>query len=41
MAEQMSYVERGMKAVKMKVAKDFGQSEGEDVAPGRRARSGG
>ncbi|MEZ4713549.1 MAG: mandelate racemase/muconate lactonizing enzyme family protein [Caldilineaceae bacterium] len=30
-AEQMSYVERGMKAVKMKVAKDFGQSEREDV----------
>ena len=31
-AEQASYVERGMKSVKMKVGKDFGQSEGEDVA---------
>jgi L-alanine-DL-glutamate epimerase-like enolase superfamily enzyme len=31
LAEQMSYVERGMKAVKMKVGKDFGQSEKEDV----------
>jgi len=30
-AEQMSYVERGMKAVKMKVGKDFGRSEREDV----------
>lgn len=31
-AEQCGYVERGMKAVKMKVGKDFGQSEQEDVA---------
>ena len=31
-AEQCGYVERGMKAVKMKVGKDFGQSEREDVA---------
>lgn len=31
-AEQMSYVQRGMKAVKMKVGKDFGKSEREDVA---------
>ena len=31
-AEQMSYVERGMKAVKMKVGKDFGRSEQEDIA---------
>lgn len=30
-AEQMSYVERGMKAVKMKVGKDFGHSEREDL----------
>jgi len=29
--EQMAYVERGFRAVKMKVAKDFGQSEGEDI----------
>ncbi|MEM7125329.1 MAG: mandelate racemase/muconate lactonizing enzyme family protein [Chloroflexota bacterium] len=31
-AEQMSYVVRGMKAVKMKVGKDFGKSEREDIA---------
>ncbi len=31
-AEQCGYVERGMKAVKMKVGKDFGQSEREDEA---------
>ena len=31
-AEQCGYVERGMKAVKMKVGKDFGQSEREDAA---------
>jgi L-alanine-DL-glutamate epimerase-like enolase superfamily enzyme len=30
-AEQTGYVERGMKSVKMKVGKDFGRSEGEDV----------
>ena len=30
-AEQVGYVERGMKAVKMKVGKDFGHSEREDV----------
>jgi L-alanine-DL-glutamate epimerase-like enolase superfamily enzyme len=30
-AEQTGYVERGMKAVKMKVGKDFGRSEREDV----------
>jgi len=31
-AEQRGYVERGMKAVKMKVGKEFGQSEREDEA---------
>jgi L-alanine-DL-glutamate epimerase-like enolase superfamily enzyme len=31
-AEQMSYVERGFQSVKMKVGKDFGQSEQEDIA---------
>ena len=31
-AEQASYVERGMKSVKMKVGKNFGQSESEDIA---------
>ena len=31
-AEQLGYVERGMKSVKMKVGKDFGQSEKEDIA---------
>lgn len=31
-AEQCGYVERGMNAIKMKVGKDFGQSEREDVA---------
>ncbi len=31
-AEQCGYVERGMRAVKMKVGKDFGHSEREDVA---------
>ena len=31
-AEQVSYVERGMKSVKMKVGKDFGKSEKEDIA---------
>lgn len=30
-AEQVGYVERGMKAVKMKVGKDFGHSEREDI----------
>ncbi|HRW10517.1 MAG TPA: mandelate racemase/muconate lactonizing enzyme family protein [Caldilineaceae bacterium] len=30
-AEQMGYVARGMKAVKMKVGKDFGRSEREDI----------
>ncbi len=30
-AEQMSYVERGMKSVKMKVGVDFGKSEREDI----------
>ena len=30
-AEQMGYVERGFKSVKMKVGKDFGHSEGEDI----------
>jgi len=30
-AEQTGYVERGMKSVKMKVGKDFGRSEQEDV----------
>lgn len=30
--EQTGYVERGMRAVKMKVGKDFGQREREDVA---------
>jgi D-arabinonate dehydratase len=29
--EQVSYVERGMPRIKLKVAKDFGQSEAEDV----------
>jgi L-alanine-DL-glutamate epimerase-like enolase superfamily enzyme len=29
--EQMSYVERGIPRVKMKVAKDFGRSEAEDI----------
>ena len=31
LAEQSGYVERGMKSVKMKVGKDFGQSEQEDI----------
>jgi len=31
-AEQVGYVERGMKSVKMKVGKDFGKSEKEDIA---------
>jgi len=30
-AEQMGYVERGIPRVKMKVGKDFGQSEAEDI----------
>ena len=30
-AEQVGYVERGMKSVKMKVGKDFGNSEKEDI----------
>ena len=30
-AEQVGYVERGMRSVKMKVGKDFGQSEREDI----------
>ena len=30
-AEQVGYVERGMKSVKLKVGKDFGQSEQEDI----------
>ena len=30
-AEQVGYVERGMKSVKMKVGKDFGTSEKEDI----------
>lgn len=30
-AEQVGYVERGMKSVKMKVGKDFGKSEKEDI----------
>ena len=30
-AEQVAYVERGMKSVKMKVGKDFGKSEKEDI----------
>ena len=30
-AEQTGYVERGMKSVKMKVGKDFGKSEKEDI----------
>ena len=30
-AEQIGYVERGMKSVKMKVGKDFGKSEKEDI----------
>lgn len=30
-AEQAGYVERGMKSVKMKVGKDFGKSEKEDI----------
>lgn len=30
-AEQVGYVERGMKSVKMKVGKDFGKSEREDI----------
>ena len=30
-AEQTSYVERGFKAIKMKVGKDFGKSEREDI----------
>ena len=30
-AEQSGYVERGMKSVKMKVGKDFGKSEKEDI----------
>ena len=30
-AEQTGYVERGMKSVKMKVGKDFGKSEREDI----------
>ena len=31
LAEQTGYVDRGMKSVKMKVGKDFGQSEQEDI----------
>ena len=30
-AEQMGYVERGFPRIKMKVARDFGRAEGEDV----------
>ncbi|MDE2638183.1 MAG: mandelate racemase/muconate lactonizing enzyme family protein [Chloroflexota bacterium] len=30
-AEQVAYVERGMKSIKMKVGKDFGKSEREDI----------
>jgi L-alanine-DL-glutamate epimerase-like enolase superfamily enzyme len=30
-AEQMSYVERGFRSVKMKVGKDFGRAEDEDI----------
>ncbi|MBI4219404.1 MAG: mandelate racemase/muconate lactonizing enzyme family protein [Chloroflexi bacterium] len=37
-AEQMGYVERGFSRIKMKVAKDFGQSEAEDIARLRAVR---